>query len=83
MRAPICALTPEVPDEMLLTPRDVAEILGCERTKAGELLATAKIPGAFRIGVQYRIPARAVRAFIEAETLPKNRNVFELERRRA
>jgi excisionase family DNA binding protein len=80
MRAPIVALTPDVPDEMLLTPRDVAEILGCEKTKANELLGTAKIPGAIRIGIQYRIPAGKVRAFIAAESLPKNPNVFALER---
>lgn len=80
MRGPIVALTPDVPDEMLLTPRDVAEVLRCERTKAGELLASAKIPGAIRVGSQYRIPAGRLRAYIASESLPKNAKIFDLER---
>lgn len=78
MRLPIVALTSDIPDEQLLTTADVASILAVSRVKAAEMLSHGTIVGAVRVGTLLRIPAGKVRAWLEAESLPKNPEIFAL-----
>jgi hypothetical protein len=41
----------DLPDEFILTVKDVAAILACDAKKAGDMLATGRIPGMFRFGI--------------------------------
>ena len=76
-RPPITALTSDIPDEMILTPLDLATILAVSVHTARDLLSQGKILGGQRIGRLWRIAAGAVRAWLRDETLPKNREIFE------
>jgi len=80
MRAPIVALTPDIPDDFLLTGAEVATILNVSRSKAYELLTRATIPGAMRIGNQLRIKAAYLRAYFRQSELPTNPQTLEFRR---
>ena len=51
-------------DRLLLRPGEVADALGIGRSKAYELIAGGTIPSV-RIGGSVRVPAEALRAWIE------------------
>ena len=51
-------------DKLLLRPTEVAELLGFGRSKLYELLATGELPS-IRIGGSVRVPAEALRKWVE------------------
>ncbi len=51
-------------DRLLLRPDEVADLLGIGRSKTYELIAAGDLP-AVRVGKRYRIPAEALRAWVE------------------
>ncbi len=54
-------------EPLLLHVAEAARLLGCSRSKAYELVATASIP-TVRLGRSVRVPRRALEAWIEAHT---------------
>jgi hypothetical protein len=68
-------------DEDILTPNDLAVILKITPHFARRLFYEGKICGAFRVGSLWRICVKDVRAWIESERLPKNKEIFEIHRR--
>lgn len=53
--------------QLLLRPREVAEMLGISRSKAYELIASGQLPGVTFAGCR-RVPADALRAWLSART---------------
>ena len=51
------------PDGRLLTVREAAALLGIDRSYAARLCQAGKLPGALRVGRQYRVPESAVLAY--------------------
>ena len=51
-------------DKLLLTPEEAAEVLGIGRSKVYELLAARQL-ASVKIGTCRRIPADALRAYVE------------------
>lgn len=76
-RAPITSLD-GLGDEHILTVPDLAAALQMSRVKMNEMLATGKIEGAIRVGRCVRIMVKDVRAWIEAERLPKNKDLHSI-----
>ncbi|HKU81727.1 MAG TPA: helix-turn-helix domain-containing protein [Candidatus Tumulicola sp.] len=70
-RPVVTVLDDSIHDAFVLTMIDVAAVLSVSPSKARELCVTGKLAGAMRIGTLIRITAGAVRAYINAETLPK------------
>ncbi|SBT69203.1 DNA binding domain-containing protein, excisionase family [Micromonospora sediminicola] len=52
-------------EKLCYTPTEAAALLGVGRTKVYELIASGQIVS-IRIGRSRRIPAKALRAFVEA-----------------
>lgn len=78
-RPVIAALTPDIPDETMLTTRDVAGVLAVSRTTAYELLTNGTILGAVYVGAQLRLDAGTLRAWLRAQRLPKgDRFLFDI-----
>ena len=55
-------------DQLLLRPEEAARVLGIGRSKLFELLATSALP-VVRIGRATRIPAPALRRWVEEHTV--------------
>jgi excisionase family DNA binding protein len=51
-------------EKLLYDPREVARLLSISRTKVYELMASGQLPS-LRIGHSRRVPADALRRFIE------------------
>jgi excisionase family DNA binding protein len=56
-------------DKLLLRPTEAADAIGVGRSKIYELLASGELP-AVRIGGSVRVPAAALRIWIEQRTIP-------------
>jgi excisionase family DNA binding protein len=54
-------------ENILLRPTEAATALGIGRSKTYELIATGVIPS-IRIGGSVRVPAEALRAWVEQQT---------------
>lgn len=70
-----------VSDQFILNTNDLSAILNIDQSKAGELLATAEIPGGFRAGRLWRIYAGDLRKHIDSQKLPLNPHVHEMRQR--
>jgi excisionase family DNA binding protein len=64
-------------ERLLLRVEDVAETLGIERSKTYELIAAGELP-VVRLGRCVRVPAAAVRRWVEAQC-PRGASVAEYE----
>lgn len=85
MRRLVTILDESISDAYMLTVPDLAAILNVDVSKARSMLAEGKIRGGLHVGKLWRISARAVREWIDSETLPKNStvaNIREAARRR-
>jgi len=78
MRRLVTILDDSVSDHYMLTVPDLAAILNVDVSKARSMLAEGKIPGGMHVGKLWRVSARAVREWINSETLPKNPTVANI-----
>jgi excisionase family DNA binding protein len=56
----------DVSEKLLLKPAEAGEALGISRARAYELIAAGVIPS-IRIGSSIRVPAEALRAWVERQ----------------
>jgi len=54
-------------EKLLLKPAEVAEVLGVARTRAYELIGSGMLP-TVRVGSAVRVPADALRRWVEENT---------------